>query len=243
MTMGTRPAAPLLEVRDLHVAYGKAEVVHGVSFDVRAGEFVVMLGRNGAGKSTILHAVSGLIPKRAGSVRYDGRDIGAAAPRDIVRAGLVQVLEGHRVFQSLSVEDNLLIGTYARSARGDRAKLERVYALFPEMADRRQQLASRLSGGQQQILAVAQGVIGDPRLLILDEPSAGLAPLVIERILEVAAQLCRDGMAVLLVEQLVEKALRHGHYCYLVETGRIGGEGSAQEIQGSELLQRIYLGH
>jgi len=243
MTMDTRPVAALLEVRDLHVAYGKAEVVHGVSFDVRAGEFVVVLGRNGAGKSTILHAVSGLIPKRSGSVRYDGRDISATAPRDIVRAGLVQVLEGHRVFQSLSVEDNLLIGTYARSARGDRAKLERVYSLFPEMADRRQQLASRLSGGQQQILAVAQGVIGDPRLLILDEPSAGLAPLVIERILEVAAQLCRDGMAVLLVEQLVEKALRHGHYCYLVETGRIGGEGSAQEIQGSELLQRIYLGH
>jgi len=238
-----RPAETLLEVRDLHVAYGKAEVVHGVSFDVRAGEFVVMLGRNGAGKSTILHAVSGLIAKRGGSVRYAGQDIGAATARDIVRAGLVQVLEGHRVFQSLSVEDNLLIGTYARSAHGDRAKLERIYALFPEMADRRQHLASRLSGGQQQILAVAQGVIGDPRLLILDEPSAGLAPLVIERILEVAAQLCRDGMAVLLVEQLVEKALRHGHYCYLVETGRIGGEGSAQEIQGSELLQRIYLGH
>ena len=238
-----RPAETLLEVRDLHVAYGKAEVVHGVSFDVRAGELVVMLGRNGAGKSTILHAVSGLIAKRGGSVRYAGQDIGAATARDIVRAGLVQVLEGHRVFQSLSVEDNLLIGTYARSAHGDRAKLERIYALFPEMADRRQHLASRLSGGQQQILAVAQGVIGDPRLLILDEPSAGLAPLVIERILEVAAQLCRDGMAVLLVEQLVEKALRHGHYCYLVETGRIGGEGSAQEIQGSELLQRIYLGH
>lgn len=241
--MNARPGEMLLEVRDLHVAYGKAEVVHGVSFDVRAGEFVVMLGRNGAGKSTILHAVSGLIPKRAGSVRYAGQDIAAATPRDIVRAGLVQVLEGHRVFHSLSVEDNLLIGTYARSARGDRAKLERVYAMFPEMAERRHQLASRLSGGQQQILAVAQGVIGDPKLLILDEPSAGLAPLVIDRILDVAAQLCRDGTAVLLVEQLVEKALRHAHYCYLVETGRIGGEGAAQEIQGSELLQRIYLGH
>lgn len=241
--MQARPAEILLEVRDLHVAYGKAEVVHGVSFDVRAGEFVVLLGRNGAGKSTILHAVSGLIPKRAGSVRYAGQDISAASPRDIVRAGLVQVLEGHRVFHNLSVEDNLLIGTYARSARGDRGKLERVYAMFPEMAQRRHQLASRLSGGQQQILAVAQGVIGDPQLLILDEPSAGLAPLVIERILEVAAQLCRDGTAVLLVEQLVEKALRHAHYCFLVETGRIGGEGAAQEIHGSELLQRIYLGH
>ncbi len=241
--MSERTERILLEVRDLHVAYGKAEVVHGVSFDVRAGEFVVLLGRNGAGKSTILHAVSGLIPKRAGSVRYADHDISTASPREIVRAGLVQVLEGHRVFHNLSVEDNLLIGTYARSARGDRSRLERVYAMFPEMAEKRHQPASRLSGGQQQILAVAQGVIGDPKLLILDEPSAGLAPLVIERILEVAAQLCRDGMAVLLVEQLVEKALRHAHWCYLVETGRIGGEGSAQDIHGSDLLQRIYLGH
>lgn len=243
MSVQARSGESLLQVRDLHVAYGKAEVVHGVSFEVRAGEFVVLLGRNGAGKSTILHALSGLIPKRGGSVRYAGRDISTASPREIVRGGLVQVLEGHRVFHNLSVEDNLLIGTYASNARGDRGRLERVYGLFPELAERRQQLASRLSGGQQQILAVAQGVIADPRLLILDEPSAGLAPLVIERILDVAAQLCRDGMAVLLVEQLVEKALRHGHYCYLMETGRIAGEGGTREIQGSELLQRIYLGH
>lgn len=243
MSVYVRSGESLLEVRDLYVAYGKAEVVHGVSFEVRAREFVVLLGRNGAGKSTILHALSGLIPKRGGSVRYAGQDISTASPRDIVRSGLVQVLEGHRVFHNLSVEDNLLIGTYASGARGERSRLERVYALFPELAERRQQLASRLSGGQQQILAVAQGVIADPRLLILDEPSAGLAPLVIERILDVAAQLCRDGMAVLLVEQLVEKALRHGHYCYLIETGRIAGEGGTREIQGSELLQRIYLGH
>jgi branched-chain amino acid transport system ATP-binding protein len=243
MKMHERAQQALLEVRDLHVAYGKAEVVHGVSFDARAGEFVVLLGRNGAGKSTILHAISGLISKRGGSVHYAGEDISHRTPRDIVRAGLVQVLEGHRVFHGLSVEDNLLIGTYALEARRDRSKLERIYALFPELAERRKQPASRLSGGQQQILAVAQGIIGDPRLLILDEPSAGLAPLVIERILQVAAQLCRDGMAVLLVEQLVEKALRHADHCYLVETGRIAGHGSAQEIQGSELLQRIYLGH
>jgi branched-chain amino acid transport system ATP-binding protein len=244
MSLDTGRQGPaLLEVSDLHVAYGKAEVVHGMSFEVRGGEFVVLLGRNGAGKSTILHAVSGLIPKKAGSVRYQSADVSASSPREIVRAGLVQVLEGHRVFQTLTVEDNLLIGTYARSARGDRSKLERIYALFPELAEKRSQPASRLSGGQQQILAVAQGVIGQPRLLILDEPSAGLAPLVIERILEVAGALCREGMAILLVEQLVEKALRHADYCYLIETGRIGGQGSAQEIQGSELLHRIYLGH
>ena len=232
----------LLSVEGLHVAYGKAEVVHGVSFDVRAGEFAVLLGRNGAGKSTILHAVSGLIPKLGGTVRFDGRDMTRASPRDLVQAGLVQVLEGHRVFTTLSVEDNLLIGTYAYAPRGDRSELERIYAVFPELADRRNQLAARLSGGQQQILAVAQGVIGKPKLLVLDEPSAGLAPILIERILDKAAELCREGLAILLVEQLVEKALRHAHWCYLVETGRIAGAGSAAEMHDSELLHRIYLG-
>lgn len=237
-----RPTSPLLEVRDLHVAYGTAEVVHGASFDVRAGEFVVLLGRNGAGKSTMLHAISGLIPKRGGSVRFAGEDLTAATPRTIVRAGVVQVLEGHRVFHSLTVEDNLLIGTYARAPRGDRSKLDRIYTMFPEMAEKRHDLASRLSGGQQQILAVAQGVIGDPRLLILDEPSAGLAPIVIDRILDVAAQLCREGLSILLVEQIVEKALRHAHHCCLVDTGRIVGEGPADTMLGSRALHEAYLG-
>jgi branched-chain amino acid transport system ATP-binding protein len=232
----------LLTVEDLHVAYGKAEVVHGVSFAVQDGEFVVLLGRNGAGKSTILHAISGLIPKRAGRVSFAGRDITGVSAAEIVRAGLVQVIEGHRVFTSLTVEDNLLIGTYAQSRRGDRSKLDRLYALFPEMADKRHQPASRLSGGQQQILAVAQGIIADPKLLILDEPSSGLAPLVIDRILDVAAQLRRDGTAILLVEQLVEKALRHADRCLLLETGRIAGQGTAAEIHGSDLLHKIYLG-
>jgi branched-chain amino acid transport system ATP-binding protein len=232
----------LLGVEALHVAYGKAEVVHGVSFDVRAGEFAVLLGRNGAGKSTILHAVSGLIPKRAGRVRFGGRDITDASPRDVVRGGLIQVLEGHRVFHALSVEDNLLIGTYAFAPRGDRKELDRIYALFPELAERRLQQASRLSGGQQQILAVAQGVIGRPRLLVLDEPSGGLAPIVIERILDVAAELCRQGVAILLVEQMVEKALRHAHWCYVVETGKIDGSGPATEMRDGHLLRRIYLG-
>jgi branched-chain amino acid transport system ATP-binding protein len=237
-----RVGKPLLEVRDLHVAYGKAEVVHGVSLTVHAGEFVVLLGRNGAGKSTTLHAISGLIAKKEGAVMFDGRDITEALPRAIARAGAVQVLEGHRIFTTLSVEDNLLIGTYARSARGDRSKLQRIYELFPELAARRHDSASRLSGGQQQVLAVAQGIIAEPRLLILDEPSAGLAPLVIERILSVAATLCRRGTAILLVEQLVEKALRHAAYCYLVETGRIAAEGTPAQIHAADVLQRTYLG-
>jgi len=237
-----RVGPPLLKVDNLHVAYGKAEVVHGISLEVRNGEFTVMLGRNGAGKSTTLHAISGLIPKKSGRVEFDGRNMSDAPPRDIVRAGVVQVLEGHRVFTALTVEDNLLIGTYARSPHGGRSKLGRIYELFPELEEKRNDPASRLSGGQQQILAVAQGVIGEPRLLILDEPSAGLAPLVIDRILSVAAELCKGGMAILLVEQLVEKALSHAGYCYLVETGRIAAAGTPKEIQASDVLHRTYLG-
>jgi branched-chain amino acid transport system ATP-binding protein len=232
----------LLEVEGLDVAYGKAEVVHGTSLTVAEGEFVALLGRNGAGKSTTLHAISGLIAKCGGKIRFAGQDITNATPRDIVRAGLVQVLEGHRVFHTLTVEDNLLIGTYARARRGDRSKLDAMYALFPELAERRQQLASRLSGGQQQILAVAQGIIAEPRLLMLDEPSGGLAPLVIDRILDVAGTLARDGVAILLVEQLVEKALAHASRCYLMATGRIVHEGLAKVLAGSDVLHSAYLG-
>jgi branched-chain amino acid transport system ATP-binding protein len=232
----------LLAVTGLCVAYGQAQVVHDVSLEVRRGEFVVVLGRNGAGKTTILHAISGLIPKVAGEVRLAGQDITRALPRTIVRDGVIQVLEGHRVFTSLSIEDNLLIGTYARTPSGDRSKLARIYDLFPELVDHRHNLASGLSGGQQQILAVAQGIIGDPRLLILDEPSGGLAPIVVDRILSVASKLCADGVAVLLVEQLVEKAMRHADYCYLIETGRVVGNGVAADLRDTEMLRQAILG-
>ena len=241
-TTHKRPDEILLQVQDVHVAYGKAEVVHGVSMDVRKGEFVVLLGRNGAGKSTLLHAISGLIPKKSGQVFFDGHDVTHSSPREIVQKGVIQVLEGHRVFHSLSVEDNLLIGTYANAPNGDRSKLERIYDMFPEMAERKQQMASRLSGGQQQILAVAQGVIGAPQLLILDEPSSGLAPMVIDRILDVATQLCAQGLAILLVEQLVDKALRHAHYGYLMETGRMAASAFSEELREGDLLHRVYLG-
>ncbi len=241
-TITSRPEHVLLSVRDLHVAYGKAEVVHGLSLDVRAGEFVVVLGRNGAGKSTVMHAISGLVPKRSGTVSFAGQDLTHASARQIVQSGIVQVLEGHRVFQTLSVEDNLMIGTYAKSARGDRSKLDAMYELFPELADRKQQMASRLSGGQQQILAVAQGVIGEPKLLILDEPSGGLAPIVVDRILSVASALCAKGLAILLVEQLVEKALKHAHFAFLMETGRVVAAESSAEIARGDLLHRVFLG-
>lgn len=238
-----RPAEVILRVRDLVVAYGKAEVVHGLSFEIRAGEFAVMLGRNGAGKSTSLRAASALIPKRAGSIEFAGSDMSGASSTAMVEAGLIHVLEGHRVFHALSVEENLMLGTWASGRRGDRSRLGRIYALFPELAEKRHQLAARLSGGQQQILAVGAGVIADPRLLVLDEPSAGLAPMVITRILDAVAALCREGMAILLVEQMVETALRFADYVYLIETGRIVGEGRSQEIRDSEALRSVYLGH
>jgi branched-chain amino acid transport system ATP-binding protein len=216
--------------------------VHDASLEVRRGEFVVVLGRNGAGKTTILHAISGLIPKVAGEVRFAGRDITRSLPRTIVRDGVIQVLEGHQVFTNLSIEDNLLIGTYARTPSGDRSKLAQTYELFPELVDRRHNLASSLSGGQQQILAVAQGIIGEPRLLILDEPSGGLAPIVVDRILNVASKLCAAGIAVLLVEQLVEKAMRHAGYCYLIETGRVVGHGPPAALRDTEMLRQAILG-
>src|SRR5262249_18452132 len=164
-------------------------------------------------------------------------NITRALPRSIVRQGVIQVLEGHRVFTNLSVEDNLLIGTYAKASSGDRSKLARIYELFPELVEHKYKLASGLSGGQQQILAIAQGIIGVPQLLILDEPSGGLAPIIVDRILKVANELCAQGMAILLVEQLVDKALRHANYCYLIETGRVFGRGPAAEIQNAEMLR------
>lgn len=232
----------LLTVSDLKVAYDKVEVVHGVSLSIQPGEFVVMLGRNGAGKTTTLHAMSGLIPKRGGAVVFKGRAITQARPRDIVRSGLIQVLQGHRVFTSLTVEDNLLLSAAASDRSGGQSGLARIYEAFPEMEERRSQPASRLSGGQQQILAVAQGLAAKPDLLLLDEPSGGVAPLVVNRILALAKTLTREGTAVLLVEQLVEKALAYADRCYLLDNGRIAGSGTPAEIEGSGLLRDIYLG-
>lgn len=232
----------LLDIVNLSAGYGKAVVVTDVSLQVRRGEFVALLGRNGAGKSTILKALSGLIPKRGGAVHFAGRDITRASPREIVRAGVVHVLEGHRVFTSLSVEDNLAIGTYAGGRDGLAGRLDEIYDMFPELASRKGQLASRLSGGQQQILAVAQGIISRPELLILDEPSGGLAPLLIDRILNVASALCERGLAILLVEQLVEKSLAHADTAYLLETGRIVLRGSSAELMQSDAVLQHYLG-
>ena len=233
---------PLLTVSELTVAYGKLQVVNGVSLAVAAGQFSVLLGRNGAGKTTTLRAISGLIPKRGGRVLFGGVDIGVASPRRIIRHGLIQVLDGHRVFPSLSVEDNLLLSAFGSGQKAMPALLEPTYDAFPEMAERRHQPASRLSGGQQQILAVAQGLVGKPRLLILDEPSAGLAPLVVDRILQLAKSLTGDGTAILLVEQFVEKALLYADHCTILDHGHVVSSGTPAALQDAGTIQRIYLG-
>lgn len=232
----------LLQVERLEVAYGKLQVVHGVSFAVQAGQFTVLLGRNGAGRTTTLRAVSGLIGKQGGRVLFAGQDITSWSPRAVLRHGLAQVLDGHRVFTSLSVQDNLTVSALGSGQPRSAAALQPIYDAFPELAERRQLLASRLSGGQQQILAVAQGLVANPRLLILDEPSAGLAPLVVERILQLAKSLTTQGTAVLLVEQFVEKALAHADYCYVLDHGVLVGEGTPAALQDSGTIQDIYLG-
>ncbi len=234
--------SPLLEITDLHVAYGRLEVVHGVSLTVAPGAFTVLLGRNGAGKTTTLRAVSGLIRKRAGTVRFGGTDITRASPAAILRDGLVQVLDGHRVFTSLTVDDNLQVSIFGSGQSRDAAAIESIYDSFPELAERRWQPASRLSGGQQQILAVAQGLVAKPRLLILDEPSAGLAPLVVDRILKLAKSLTEQGTAILLVEQFVKKALAYADHCYILDHGSLVGAGRPDELQDSGIIHRVYLG-
>ena len=233
----------LLTVRALESGYGKIRVLHGVDISIAAGEVVALLGPNGAGKSTMLRALSGLLPVNAGYVRFDGRDITNATPRESARAGLVHVIEGHRVFTQISVTDNLLLAGYDLS-RGERAaRIEEALAFFPEIAAKRHERGGALSGGQQQMLTVAQGLVRRPRLLMLDEPSAGLSPVLVDRVLDVIRQLRKQGIAVLLVEQLLEKALATADRVYALVQGHVVLEAPTSESNLPERLERAYFGH
>jgi branched-chain amino acid transport system ATP-binding protein len=231
---------PLLDVTGLSSGYGKIRVLFGVDLRVGSGEVVALLGPNGAGKTTLLRAVSGLLPW-SGSVRFDGRDLAGFGPRDTVKCGLAHVVEGHRVFTQLSVLDNLLLAAYdlPRSERAARA--EEVLELFPEIAAKRRERAAWLSGGQQQILAVAQGLVRRPRLLMLDEPSAGLSPVLVDRVLVVVQRLRDAGTAVLLVEQLIEKALALADRVYALTRGSIVLEAKASEADLPRQLEQAYM--
>jgi branched-chain amino acid transport system ATP-binding protein len=239
----TSAADPLLDIVGLYAGYDKIGVLHGVDLSVGRAEIVALLGPNGAGKTTLLRAVSGLLPTTAGTVTFGGRNMRDAGPRAAVRAGLAHVIEGHRIFTQLSVIDNLLLAAYDLP-RGERwARVDEALGLFPEIAAKRHDRGGALSGGQQQMLAVAQGLVRRPRLLMLDEPSAGLSPLLVDRVLSVAARLRETGASVLLVEQLVEKALALANRVYALARGRIVLAAPTSEPDLPHRLERAYFGH
>ncbi len=233
-------AEPLLEVAGLAAGYGKIGVLHGITMTIDAGEVVALLGPNGAGKTTLLRAISGLLPW-SGDVRFDGRDLTGAGPRETVKAGLAHVIEGHRVFTQLTVLDNLLLAAYDLSYGERNARVKEALALFPEIAAKQNDRAVTLSGGQQQILAVAQGLVRRPRLLMLDEPSAGLSPVLVDRVLVVVRRLREAGTAVLLVEQLIEKALALADRVYALARGSIVLEAKTGEADLPLRLEHAYL--
>ena len=233
-------AEPLLDVAGLSAGYGKVGVLRGVDLQVGTAEVVALLGPNGAGKTTLLRAVSGLLPW-TGRVRFAGRDLAGLGPRETAQAGLIHVIEGHRVFTQLAVHDNLLLAAYDIPRAERAARVEEVFALFPEIAAKRHERAAALSGGQQQILAVAQGLVRRPRLLMLDEPSAGLSPVLVDRVLVVARRLRDAGTAVLLVEQLIEKALALADRVYALARGSIVLEAKAGEPDLPLRLEHAYM--
>jgi branched-chain amino acid transport system ATP-binding protein len=245
LTSGACPEPEdLLVVKDLTTSYGAIEALRGVSFTVPKGEVVAILGANGAGKSTLLHTISGLLRPKAGSVVYMGADMTHLAPDQITAHGVCQVPEGRRLFRDLSVQDNLLVGS---SGRRDRRRtlsddIAYVYELFPMLAERRKQPAGTLSGGEQQMLAIGRALIGKPQLLLLDEPSMGLAPMLVERIYEALAELNRQGLTMLMVEQSAEMALSLAHRGVVLQTGSVVVSGLSETLKTDERVRASYLG-
>ncbi len=233
----------MLEVAGLDVAYGALRVLWGVSLAVREGETIALVGPNGAGKTTTLRAIFGLVPALSGRVTFEGADLLADPPHDRIRRGLSLVPEGRQFFPHMAVEENLEMGCFSMGARnGLRRELDRIYAVFPPLGERRRQAAGTLSGGQQQMLAIGMGLISHPRLLVLDEPSLGLAPLVVDQLYDVLAGLRGEGLTVLLVEQQIYAALELADRAYILETGRIRQEGAGRDLLADPHIRSTYLG-
>jgi branched-chain amino acid transport system ATP-binding protein len=233
----------MLDLQAVDVFYGDVQAVHRVSLSVQRGEIVTLVGANGAGKTTTLRAISGLIQPRAGEIRFEGKRLDRLAPEQIVERGLVQVPEGRKLFPSLTVRDNLELGAYARRARPHRARtLEEVMALFPILRERAEQRAGTLSGGEQQMCAIARSLMARPALLMLDEPSLGLAPRIVQEVFRVVNEIHARGVTMLLVEQNVRQALATSQRGYVLENGRIVLEGTGPELLASEATQKAYLG-
>jgi len=233
----------VLKISELSTGYGHAEVLHGISIELNEGEIVAVVGANGAGKSTLLKAISGMLPPRRGSMTFLDESITSLAPEDIVRRGIVHIPEGRRVFPYSTIDENLTAGAYIRT---DNAEIEAdrraYYDRFPALYERRDNLASTLSGGEQQMLAICRGLMSRPRLILMDEPSLGLAPIMVDRVFEIVEQLNREGKSILLVEQNATRALAIAHRAYVMVTGEIVLSGPGQELLNNEEVQRSYLG-
>lgn len=233
----------LLTVTDLQVSYGGIEALKGISFTVEAGQIVTLIGANGAGKSTTLRAISGLVPIKAGGINFDGREITSLVTSSIVEEGIVMVPEGRRVFPNLTVLENLLIGAYLRKNQAEiNNTIEYVYERFPRLKERHWQLAGTLSGGEQQMLAVGRALMARPRLIMMDEPSLGLAPLVVKDIFQIIQRLREEGITILLIEQNANAALHAADYGYVLETGRITMEDTGAALLNNQKVRDAYLG-
>jgi branched-chain amino acid transport system ATP-binding protein len=232
----------MLELTDVHTFYGSIEALKGISLKVEEGEIVTLIGANGAGKSTTLRSISGLTPPRAGSVRFEGKEIGATPAPEIVRLGISQAPEGRKVFQRMSVRENLDLGAFLR--RDDRIKddMDRVFDLFPRLKERENQKGGTMSGGEQQMLAIGRALMADPRLLLLDEPSMGLAPILVERIYETIAEINKQGTTILLVEQNANFALEVSNRGYVLETGYVTVTDESDKLRENPEVQAAYLG-
>ena len=232
----------MLKVNDINVYYGAIHAIKGVSFEVNGGEVVTLIGANGAGKSTILNTVCGLLRSRTGSIEFLDKNLAAVPAHKIVELGMAHVPEGRRVFQQMTVEENLEMGAYTQARSTIAPNLERVYQQFPRLKERRKQVAGTLSGGEQQMLAMGRGLMTDPKLLMLDEPSMGLAPILVEQIFDIIKRLHQAGTTILLVEQNARMALSVADRGYVLETGKIVATGTGDELLHDEAVKRAYLG-
>jgi branched-chain amino acid transport system ATP-binding protein len=240
--MFTMTGAGLLDIRGVCAGYGRTEVLHNVDMAIAPGEIIALLGSNGAGKSTLNRTISGLLRPRAGSILFEGRTIDRARPSEIVELGLIHVPEGRRIFPNMTVLENLDLGSYRRASARRPQNRERVFSIFPRLAERRSQNAGTLSGGEQQMLAIGRGLMAEPRLLILDEPSLGLSPRLVEDLFALISRIHADGLAILLVEQNVVQSLMLAARAYILEQGEIVLSGIASELRDNPDLKRAYLG-
>jgi branched-chain amino acid transport system ATP-binding protein len=233
----------LLEVNELHTFYGNIEALKGISLTVDEGEVVTLIGSNGAGKSTTLRSISGITPPRAGTIKFDGTEIGEVPPQEIVQLGISQAPEGRHIFPRMTVRENLELGAYLRKDRSEIEKdMDRVYGLFPRLKERERQKGGTMSGGEQQMLAIGRALMASPKLLLLDEPSMGIAPILVERIYETIAEINRQGTTILLVEQNANYALDVSKRGYVLETGTVALEDESEKLRTNPDVQKAYLG-